>query len=97
MVWKARLHGGEPVSGITILTTSASGKIVGIAIHHRPLPGLLRFSSELRSLIRKSIQPSDQIADLGVLGALGVLGVTQIPSSPLRRRDVVPHRIGQDV
>ena len=57
MVWKALLHGGEPVSGITILKTSASGKIVNIAIHHRPLPGLLRFSSQLRQALAGKIEP----------------------------------------
>jgi pimeloyl-ACP methyl ester carboxylesterase len=57
MEWKARLHNGEPVSGITVLTTSASGKIIGIAIHHRPLPGLLRFSSELRRALTEKIEP----------------------------------------
>ena len=42
--WEARLHGGERVAGVTILTTDASGMIAAIAIHHRPLPGELRFS-----------------------------------------------------
>jgi len=58
MEWQARLHGGELVSGITILTTNASGKIVGIAIHHRPLPGLLRFSAELRRALAGKIEPA---------------------------------------
>ena len=57
MEWEARLHGGERVSGITILTTNAGGKIVGIAIHHRPLPGLLRFSAELRRALAGKIEP----------------------------------------
>ena len=46
--WEARLHGGERVAGVTILTTDASGMIAAMAIHHRPLPGALRFSRELR-------------------------------------------------
>jgi hypothetical protein len=46
--WEARLHGGERVAGVTILTTDASGMIAAIAIHHRPLPGALRCSRELR-------------------------------------------------
>jgi pimeloyl-ACP methyl ester carboxylesterase len=58
MEWTARLHGGEPVSGITVLTTNASGKIVGIAIHHRPLPSLLRFSAELRQALAGKIEPA---------------------------------------
>jgi hypothetical protein len=46
--WEARLHGGERVAGVGILTTDASGMIAAIAIHHRPLSGALRFSRELR-------------------------------------------------
>jgi pimeloyl-ACP methyl ester carboxylesterase len=57
MEWEVRLHGGERVSGVTILTTNASGKIVGIAIHHRPLTGLLRFSSQLRQALAGKIEP----------------------------------------
>jgi hypothetical protein len=57
MGWKASLHGGEPVSGITILKSNANGKIISIAIHHRPLPGLLRFSSELRHALAGKIEP----------------------------------------
>jgi pimeloyl-ACP methyl ester carboxylesterase len=57
MEWEVRLHGGERVSGITILTTNASGKIAGIAIHHRPLTGLLRFSSRLREALAGKIEP----------------------------------------
>jgi hypothetical protein len=55
--WEARLHGGERVAGITILTSDASGKIVNIAIHHRPLPGALRFSAELRRDLAGKIEP----------------------------------------
>jgi pimeloyl-ACP methyl ester carboxylesterase len=57
MEWKASLHGGEPVTGVTILKSNANGKIVSIAIHHRPLPGLLRFSSELRHALAGKIEP----------------------------------------
>jgi uncharacterized protein (DUF302 family) len=50
-----RLGGGERVAGITILTTDAAGAITNIAIHQRPLPGLLRFSAELnRALAGKN-------------------------------------------
>jgi pimeloyl-ACP methyl ester carboxylesterase len=55
--WEARLHGGERVSGVTILTSDANGKIASIAIHHRPLPGVLRFSSELRRSLAGKIEP----------------------------------------
>ncbi len=57
MGWKASLRGGEPVAGITILKSNANGKIISIAIHHRPLPGLLRFSSELRHALAGKIEP----------------------------------------
>ena len=55
--WEAKLHGGERVSGITILTSDANGKIASIAIHHRPLPGVLRFSAELRQSLVGKIEP----------------------------------------
>jgi hypothetical protein len=55
--WEARLHGGERVAGVTVLTTDASGKITAIAIHHRPLPGVLRFSAELRRDLAGKIEP----------------------------------------
>jgi SnoaL-like domain len=54
--WEARLHGGERVSGITILTSDANGKIASIAIHHRPLPGVIRFSSELRRSLTGKVE-----------------------------------------
>ncbi|MEA2960539.1 MAG: esterase [Alphaproteobacteria bacterium] len=55
--WEAKLHGGESVSGITILTSDANGKILSIAIHHRPLSGVLRFSAELRRSLAGKIEP----------------------------------------
>jgi pimeloyl-ACP methyl ester carboxylesterase len=58
MEWEASLRGGERVSGITILTTNAAGKIIGIAIHHRPLSSLLRFSTELRQALAGKIEPA---------------------------------------
>jgi hypothetical protein len=63
--WEVRLHGGEPVSGITILTSDADGKIVSIAIHHRPLTGLLRFSGRLRRSLAGKIEP-DLFYDIGL-------------------------------
>jgi pimeloyl-ACP methyl ester carboxylesterase len=57
MEWQATLAGGERVSGITILTANAQGKIVSIAIHHRPMTGLHRFSSELRQALAGKIEP----------------------------------------
>jgi hypothetical protein len=56
--WTARLRGGEPVSGITVLTSDPDGKIVSIAIHHRPLPAMLRFSAMLGRDLAGKIEPS---------------------------------------
>ena len=56
--WTARLRGGEPVSGITVLTSDPDGKILNIAIHHRPLPTMLRFSAMLGQDLAGKIEPS---------------------------------------
>jgi hypothetical protein len=55
--WEARLGGGERVAGITILTTDAAGAITTIVIHHRPLPGLLQFSTELNRALAGKTEP----------------------------------------
>jgi hypothetical protein len=56
--WRARFKTGEPVSGITILTTTDEGKITGIAIHHRPLATMLRFSHRLYDALKGKV-PDD--------------------------------------
>jgi pimeloyl-ACP methyl ester carboxylesterase len=53
--WEARMVGGEPVSGITILTSNDEGKIVRIAIHHRPLKAAIHFSEGLRKSLAGKI------------------------------------------
>lgn len=55
--WEARIVGGEPVSGVTILTSNAEGRIVRIAIHHRPLPGVLHYSAALQKALAGKIEP----------------------------------------
>jgi pimeloyl-ACP methyl ester carboxylesterase len=45
--WEATVFGGMAVRGVTVLTKDAGGRIVGAAIHHRPLWAALRFSAEL--------------------------------------------------
>jgi len=55
--WEARIKGGEPVFGITILTSNKQGKIVRIAIHHRPLHALLHFSNRLQQALSGKIEP----------------------------------------
>ena len=38
---------GHYIAGITVLRTSDDGAIVGVRLHHRPLPALLAFAAEL--------------------------------------------------
>ncbi len=45
--WEAQAFGGEKLHGITILIRGEDDKIARVAIHHRPLGGALKFSSEL--------------------------------------------------
>ena len=45
--WKARAFNGVDLFGITILELNDEGEISHIAIHHRPLGAMLRFSNEL--------------------------------------------------
>jgi pimeloyl-ACP methyl ester carboxylesterase len=46
--WEARAFGGQQLFGVTVLTKNDAGKILAVAIHHRPLNAALRFSQELR-------------------------------------------------
>jgi pimeloyl-ACP methyl ester carboxylesterase len=55
--WDATLQDDAPVAGVTVLTTGADGKIVRIAIHHRPMPMALRFSAGLRRQLSGIIEP----------------------------------------
>jgi pimeloyl-ACP methyl ester carboxylesterase len=55
--WEARIVGGEPICGVTILTSDAKGQIARIAIHHRPLPGALHFSTALQKALAGKIEP----------------------------------------
>jgi hypothetical protein len=50
--WEATAFGGVQLRGVTILTKDGNGQIARIAIHHRPLGALLRFSAELRERLR---------------------------------------------
>jgi pimeloyl-ACP methyl ester carboxylesterase len=54
--WEARIVGGEAVSGVTALTMDASGAIKAIAIHHRPLPGVLHFSEKLKEKLAGKVE-----------------------------------------
>jgi hypothetical protein len=42
---------------VTILVKDEHGRIVHVAIHHRPLGAAPRFSSELRERLRRRIDP----------------------------------------
>jgi hypothetical protein len=54
--WDAKAFGGQPLSGVTILTNNPDGLIVHVAIHHRPLSAVLRFSIEMRDRLKSKIE-----------------------------------------
>lgn len=53
--WQATAFGGLPIEGVTILTKNADGQALRVAIHHRPLGAVLRFSAELRTRLAGEI------------------------------------------
>ncbi len=53
--WQAQAFGGMKLRGITVLTKNDAGKIIRVAIHHRPLAAALRFSAELRERLHGQI------------------------------------------
>ena len=56
--WTARAFGGVEFEGVTVITRNEAGAISRIAIHHRPLGALLRFSAEIGERLRGVIDPS---------------------------------------
>lgn len=56
--WEATAFGGLKLSGITVLTKNADGKIAHAAIHHRPLGALHKFSGELRRRLDGTVDSS---------------------------------------
>jgi len=56
--WEVQAFGGEQMRGITVLTKNADGKIVHVAIHHRPLGGALKFSAELSRVLQGQVDAS---------------------------------------
>ncbi|HSV44358.1 MAG TPA: alpha/beta fold hydrolase [Ramlibacter sp.] len=56
--WKAVAFGGQELRGVTILEKNEAGKIVNVAIHHRPLKAALRFSATLGRSLAGTIDPS---------------------------------------
>ncbi|MEH2084692.1 MAG: hypothetical protein V7K89_33390 [Nostoc sp.] len=55
--WEAKAFGGQSLSGVTILIKNPDGLIVHIAIHHRPLGAVLRFSIEMGERLKGKIPP----------------------------------------
>jgi hypothetical protein len=53
--WTAKAFGGVEMFGVTILTRNDAGQIRSIAIHHRPLPALIEFSTRLGESLRGQI------------------------------------------
>jgi pimeloyl-ACP methyl ester carboxylesterase len=53
--WRAVAFGGQELLGVTVLEKNEAGKIVRVAIHHRPLKAALRFSQELRERLSGAI------------------------------------------
>ena len=49
--WEATAFGGTQLLGVTVLVKDEEGSITEVAIHHRPLPALLTFSSHLGDLL----------------------------------------------
>ena len=48
---------GQQFQGVTVLTLDGSGLIDNVAIHHRPLGGVLAFSAELGRRLGNSLGP----------------------------------------
>jgi len=48
---------GQRFQGVTILTLDGSGLIDNVAVHHRPLGGVLAFSAELGRRLGNSLGP----------------------------------------
>jgi len=61
--WRATAFGGMQIRGVTILERDAAGKITNAAIHHRPLPAVLRFSAELRDRLSGVLSAEHFIAE----------------------------------
>lgn len=56
--WSATAFGGMKLLGVTVLEKADDGRILNVAIHHRPLTAALRFSIELRERLAGVIDAS---------------------------------------
>jgi hypothetical protein len=54
----ARAFGSFEFDGVTVITRNEAGAISRIAVHHRPLGAVLRFSAEIGERLRGEIDPS---------------------------------------
>lgn len=45
--WQVTGLGGLTIDGVTVLDHNPAGKIIRAAVHHRPLPAVLKFSAEV--------------------------------------------------
>ena len=60
--WRARAFGGLEMSGVTIITRNEAGTVAHLAIHHRPLAAVLRFSAEMSHRLAGAIDRSHFLA-----------------------------------
>jgi hypothetical protein len=56
--WEAQAFSGQKFFGVTALVKNDTGKIVRVAIHHRPLGAALRFSAELEKRLQGQVDSS---------------------------------------
>ena len=55
--WIAEAYADIKFQGVTVLTRDATGSILHVAIHHRPLPAAMFFSELLGKSLRGVIDP----------------------------------------
>ena len=56
--WEAKAFGAPRFFGVTVLSKNEAGKILRVAIHHRPLGAALRFSAELGTRLQGQVDRS---------------------------------------
>lgn len=61
--WEAKAFDGVLLKGVTVLDKDEAGQIIHVAIHHRPLDGLLKFSTELGQCLRGTIDSAHFLGD----------------------------------
>jgi pimeloyl-ACP methyl ester carboxylesterase len=56
--WTARAFGGCEAKGVTVIQRDATGAVTSVALHHRPMSAVLRFSAALRERLA-TVVPGD--------------------------------------